>query len=411
MRCALADFIGNEFLEVPKMTFAQTLLRQLPQATESFEPLADIAYSQELRYKNTALEQFWAENKIGGKLEPIVPAILPRAYRTTTKRRALLHEQHGFALGFEERIRVGFFEISSLEPDTHNKIYAFLFNKLSSPAYKPLARAMNWLIIRGNYTQHCVIFNVCKLDATIVRKTKQISDALTEAKLGVTCAMMYVDPTRSEYYLEAERPDTGLDIKHLFGPRLLTLAVEDLRLKYPPTVFSQVNEAMVPTMVEHARALLQPASADRLLDLYCGYGLFTFTLGRKCKEALGIELAGESIATAIGTAQYLNLSKSIRFKPARITADYLKTALPPVAQDGNEVLLLDPPRKGCESGVIATLAARDPRRVLHICCGTDEIVPTVRDWNANGYRLELARPLDLFPGTANLETLLLLTQK
>jgi len=90
MRCALADFIGNEFLEVPKMTFAQTLLRQLPQATESFEPLADIAYSQELRYKNTALEQFWAENKIGGKLEPIVPAILPRAYRTTTKRRARL---------------------------------------------------------------------------------------------------------------------------------------------------------------------------------------------------------------------------------------------------------------------------------------------------------------------------------
>jgi tRNA/tmRNA/rRNA uracil-C5-methylase (TrmA/RlmC/RlmD family) len=391
------------------MSFAQILLQQTPPNRESFEPLADLAYPQELRYKNAALAQFWSENKLGGTLEQIVPAVLPRAYRTTTKRRALLHEQHGFALGFEERIRVGFFETSNLEPDSHNKIYGYLFNKLATPAFKPLARALNWLIIRGNYTQHCVIFNVVKLDATIVRKSKQLADALAQEKLGVTCAMMYVDPTRSEYYLEAERPETGLDMKHLFGPRLLTLAVEDLRLKYPPTVFSQVNEAMVPTMVEQARSLLQPTSADRLLDMYCGYGLFTFTLGRKCKEALGIELAGESIATAIGTALHLNLSGRIRFKPARITADLLKATLPPIST--SEILLLDPPRKGCEAGVIATLAARNPRRVLHICCGTDEIVPAVRDWNANGYQLDLARPLDLFPGTANLETLLLLTKK
>jgi tRNA/tmRNA/rRNA uracil-C5-methylase (TrmA/RlmC/RlmD family) len=195
-------------------------------------------------------------------------------------------------------------------------------------------------------------------------------------------------------------------LKLLFGPRLLTLAVEDLRLKYPPTVFSQVNEAFVPKMVSIAREMLGATNKDRLLDLYCGYGLFTFTLGRACKEAFGIELAGDSIITAQETARRLNLAGRIKFKPARITAESLLNQLPPMRPDQPEIILLDPPRQGADAGVISTLALRSPRRVLQICCGTDEIVPAVREWSNHGYRIEKAQPLDLFAGTPNLETLI-----
>ena len=90
----------------------------------------------------------------------------------------------------------------------------------------------------------------------------------------------------------------------------------------------------------------------------------------------------------------------------RITGEFLGTRVP--APRAPEVLLLDPPRQGTEPGVIDVLAARHPERVVHICCGTDEIPREVASWSRAGYRLERAVPMDLFAGTANLETLLLL---
>lgn len=392
------------------MNFHDFLFRRFPGSAYGMEPFADIPYSQEVRIKNEALVEFWKEHRLGGTLEPLVEAVLPRKYRTTSKRRACLNEQRGFSLGFGERAEPGVCAVSHLEPDSHNAIYAALFDKLSTSAFKPLARFLNWIIVRGSYTQVCVIFNVTKMDATIVRKLKQLGEFLPTLGLGVVAAMVYVDPTRSDYYLEAERPQEGMQSKHLFGPRLLTLAVGEARLKYPPTVFSQVNEAMVPRMVEEAKAMLQPTAADRLLDLYCGYGLFSFTLGRLCKESLGIEMEGDSIATAKESALRGKESGKLRFLAARITGESLRKTLSSVAPCP-EILLLDPPRKGTDPGVISLLAARNPRKILHICCGTDEIVPAVKEWNQAGYQVERALPLDLFAGTPNLETMISIVKK
>jgi tRNA/tmRNA/rRNA uracil-C5-methylase (TrmA/RlmC/RlmD family) len=388
------------------MTFSQLLLDRLPNSPYGSEPLANLLYSQELQLKNQAFAELWAQAKLEGRPEAITPAPMPRKYRTTTKRRVVYNEQRGLSLDFADRGAPGTCAFSNLEPDNHNSLYEYLFDRLSTPAYVALARALNWIIIRGGYTSHCVILNVSKLDATVVRKAKQLTEKLPELNFGVTSAMIYFDPTRSDYYLEAERPDDGLDAKHLFGPRLLTLAVEDLKLKYPPTVFSQVNEAMVPLMVQTAREMLDVKSSDRLLDLYCGYGLFSFALGRKAKEVLGVELEGASIATAKDSVRFLGLGSKFRFVSARITGEMLVMSLPPVSPTLTEVILLDPPRQGADPGVIKVLAQRKPRRVLQICCGTDEIAPAVRDWVASGYKVDRICPLDLFAGTANLETLI-----
>jgi tRNA/tmRNA/rRNA uracil-C5-methylase (TrmA/RlmC/RlmD family) len=389
------------------MNYADLILQRIPRlAYGGAEPMAELPYQQEVKVKNEALREFWDMNRLGGTLMPLIEAPMPRAYRTTTKRRVSVNEQRGLSLAFGEMTEPGVCAASDLEPAAHNAIYVYFFNKLSHPAFKPFSRALNWIVIRGNYTQFYVVLNIAKLDANIVRKAKQLAEDMVKANLGITAAMLFVDPTRSDYYLEAERPVDGLDLKLLFGPRLLTLAVEDLRLKYPPTVFSQVNEAFVPKMVSIAREMLGATNKDRLLDLYCGYGLFTFTLGRACKEAFGIELAGDSIITAQETARRLNLAGRIKFKPARITAESLLNQLPPMRPDQPEIILLDPPRQGADAGVISTLALRSPRRVLQICCGTDEIVPAVREWSNHGYRIEKAQPLDLFAGTPNLETLI-----
>ena len=77
----------------------------------------------------------------------------------------------------------------------------------------------------------------------------------------------------------------------------------------------------------------------------------------------------------------------------------------------NEVMLLDPPRQGTLPGVIASLARRKPKKVLHIFCGVDQIPPSLKEWQANGYQARRVAPLDMFPGSANLEILVLLEPK
>ena len=74
-----------------------------------------------------------------------------------------------------------------------------------------------------------------------------------------------------------------------------------------------------------------------------------------------------------------------------------------------EVALLDPPRQGTGPRVAEALAGRRPERVVHICCGAEELPREIAAWSRTGYRLQRAVPLDLFAGTANLETMLLLT--
>ena len=391
------------------MRFADFLFERLPGVTSSAEPFAAVAYEAELRAKNDALRVFWQAASLPGAPKQIIPAVVPRNYRTTSKRRVTVHGRSGVSLGFAESKAVGA-AVSALDLAAHNRIYHAIYQKLSTPAFGGLARALNWIILRGDLDRRCLILNICRMDGQTVRKAKLLAERLAEAEPCVTAALLYFDPTRSDYYLTAERPRSAVDLKHLFGPRLLTLKVDGLNLKYPPTAFSQVNEAMVPSLVKTARELLQVRNTERLIDLYCGYGLFSFALGREAAETLGMELTGESIATAVETARRQFAHARFRFIPTRITDASLAQKLPTRNATLPEVVLLDPPRQGAAPGVIETIAARKPARVLQICCGTDEIVPAVRTWISTGYRVDTVQPMDLFPGTAGLETLILLSK-
>jgi tRNA/tmRNA/rRNA uracil-C5-methylase (TrmA/RlmC/RlmD family) len=324
---------------------------------------------------------------------------MPRGYRTTSKRRVSMRPGN---LQFDR-------QESMLEPEEHNKIYDFLFEKLITPAYKPLAYALNWIIIRGTYQYRVVIFNIKKIDASIVRKLKLISDALKESPLHVTAAHAYVDTTESDYYLESKRPTDGLDFKQLYGPRELSLNLGHFSLRYPVTGFSQINESQIHNLIKAASRLLSLSKEDHFLDLYCGYGLFSFALGEAAKSVLGVEWEGPSIDCAKASAKFLK--KNYRFVAGKIDEMFVQTRLPRPVPDESEKILLDPPRKGCEPGVIHALAMRKPIRVCHVFCGTDEIPASLKEWERYGYRVREVQPLDLFPGTPHLETIVMLERK
>lgn len=372
------------------------------------EPLAALDYPSELQLKGEALAAFWREERLPGRPEPVVAAPLPRGYRTTTKRRAALGPK-GLSLTFPgARTSAGGVSPSALDLPEHMAVYAFLIERLSRPPARALASVLNWAIVRGSPEALAVILNVRVFDARVVRAGKQLAQDLQETPLGVRAGFLYLDPSGSDYYLEARRPAGTLSFKRLFGPDWLQVEAGGVRLRFPPTVFSQVNGAMLEIMTASARSLLAPLDGSALLDLYCGYGLFSLTVGREAAQVLGLDLDGPAIEAARANADHLRCAGRVKFLAGRIDGGFLTGRLRP--PNAPEVVILDPPRQGTAPDVASALAAREPQRVVHICCGTEEIPREVAAWSRAGYRLRRALPLDLFAGTASLETLLLLTR-
>ena len=377
----------------------------------SFSPesLAQLAYSQELELKNNALKALLAEGKIKAPLMPVVPSPLPRGYRTTGKRRVTyangrlffhMGKTHGKAPVAK----------SVLEAPAHQEIYNFCHRKFSMPRHKAAAAALNYVITRGSYTEHAVIFNVKRLNGDIVRSLRSVAEEAVETIPALRSAFVYLDESSSDYYLEAERPEKGVAFKKLCGPEFLALKLGGKKLLYPATVFSQINESILPVFLQELEKYLAPENTTSLIDLYCGYGLWSLALSDKVSSVWGAELSSDAIQAAKSNASYHCKDRDFHYETLSITGDALKGKLPP--QKGKkERILIDPPRKGCANGVLETVISRRPGKILHMFCGADEIVPALQIYLANGCSIDKLIPFDFFPGSMNVEMLAVISKK
>jgi tRNA/tmRNA/rRNA uracil-C5-methylase (TrmA/RlmC/RlmD family) len=395
-----AEYVGEVCREFPNKVLFDI---------HAADPLAGFSYPDERLIKQKALELFWKKNHIPGTPEKIIPSPLPRGYRTNSKRRVLFYKGKTSLALEQSRCEPGTLQQSSLEPALHLSIYQLLLDLLSNVNYQLLARSLNFCIIRGSYTRCSVILNVHAVDNVVVRKIKQLAAALKSSDPRIISCFMYVDPTKSDYYLESKRPEKGVALKKLFGLENIDITVGGIRLLYPPTIFSQVNESMLPHFTGVIRKLLKLTPDTRMLDLYCGYGLIGLSCAPYAGAVIGMDIEGPAVHAAIENAKYHFPGKSLKFIASPVTADFLSAKLPPPGH--KEVVLLDPPRSGTAHGVIETIAERQPLRVLHIFCGADEIPRELQEWNKNGYIPKRILPLDMFPGSPNLETIVLLEPK
>lgn len=402
------DPIPVSFSEI-LMEAAKKAVPHLEQDARHPEPLSRINYATELALKTNALQQFWKARKLSGTVNPVLPSLRGRHYRTTSKRR-IVKEKSGFVLTYlSESLRIANPKLNLqplVEPEEHQLIYKFMLGKLNTPAYLALAQSLNFLIIRGSYTEFTVLLNVHRLNAEVVRKAKLLSEHLQKLEIKIVSAFLYFDPSRSDFYFEAKISDGPWQLKKLFGPDLIHLKIKNRTYAYHPTAFCQVNESILPTFLEQAEKLLAPKNDFRLIDLYSGFGFFTLYLGHAYREAIGVDLGSVAIESAQKMAK-ADASTHCQFRSGRIQVANLPKLLPAKLPGKQEVLLLDPPRQGTEQGVIAALAARKPARVLHIFCDMNTLPSGVNEWSQSGYAVSEVVPLDMFPGTDNLEVMVL----
>jgi tRNA/tmRNA/rRNA uracil-C5-methylase (TrmA/RlmC/RlmD family) len=369
----------------------------------------DLTYEKEVALKNKALQQFWRDHLPHTPLGPLVVSPRGRAYRTVTKRKAF-HRRNGVLLGLidpsEHGSETSFNVVRcAIEPEEHARIYSSIQSSLGKPYATPLADVLNYAIIKGSYAEFTVILNIGDASASIIRGANTLSKSLTHSHKNIVGVFVYEEESHGRYYLGTKNRRVQPCLKKVFGKSEIYQRIAGRSFLYSPLSFSQVNQSIIETLVAQAAELLDLTKTQTLYDLYCGYGLFSICLAGKAGKIIGAEISPQSVESAEANATR-NLIANARFIRSDVTAASLQRIMQKSTPE--DVVLLDPPRNGTAEGVIETIAARKPRRVLHLFCNIDLLPAELKRWKSSGYRPIRAIPFDLFPGTSEVETVVVL---
>ncbi len=366
----------------------------------------NITYEQEVRIKNLALQKFWGEHFPRTTLGSLVPSPMGRGYRTVTKRKAF-RRLTGTILGLIDPAESGdggSFSVvkCAIEPAQHTEIYAMISTALLSPHTKPLAEKLNYVVIKGNYAEFSIIFNVEEITPLLVTTANTISKSLTRKFDFISGVFLYEDDSDGRYYLGANTDRQT--VRKLFGKPEIFQRIVGKSFLFSPLAFSQINLSLVNDLVMKAIELLNPHQESTMYDLYCGHGLFALQFAGRSKAVVGIENSANAVQSAIANARRQGITNA-RFLRNDLAEESVEMSLKRL--DASSLVLLDPPRNGAADGVIEYIAAKRPARVLHLFCNIDLMPKEIKRWTDSGYTIAAAVPFDMFPGTATMETMVL----
>ena len=192
----------------------------------------------------------------------------------------------------------------------------------------------------------------------------------------------------------------GSEYRTLWGADVLedTLCGLSFRLSVPS--FYQVNHDMAEVLYDTAVDFAGLTGHETVLDLYCGAGTITQVMARRAARVIGAEIVPEAIADARENARR-NGIENVEFfcgDAAAAAADFAAKGLRP------DVICVDPPRKGLSPEVIDAAASMAPQRIVYVSCDPATLARDVKLFAQAGYAAVRAAAVDMFPGTANVET-------
>ena len=195
----------------------------------------------------------------------------------------------------------------------------------------------------------------------------------------------------------------------LYGPGCIEDTLCGVPVRLGPLSFYQVNtlaaERLYGVAAEYAR--LEPD--DVLLDLYCGMGTIGLSMAGHCRELIGVEIIPEAIDSAKANAA--RMGDAIAAKSRFFCADAGEAAARLAAEGLRpDVIMLDPPRKGCDETTLSAVVQMSPRRVVYVSCNPSTAARDAAWLGQHGYRAEKVQPVDLFPRTKHCECVIALSK-
>lgn len=198
----------------------------------------------------------------------------------------------------------------------------------------------------------------------------------------------------------------GTRCETLWGEDALTDTLLGNTYRLSPLSFYQVNKAQAEQLYTAAAELSGLDGTQDALDLYCGVGTITLTLAPRCRQIVGVEIVPEAVKDARDNAAR-NGVENTRF----ICGD-AGTAAQALSEEGfsPEVIVCDPPRKGLDAACISAIETLAPKNIVYISCDCASLARDARLLKEKGWDLTAVRAFDLFPRTAHVETVVLMSR-
>lgn len=367
----------------------------------------------------------WKENKvknnlerIGGfqeaekVLEPIIGMEEPFCYRNKA--------QYPVGYDKEGRIIAGFYVSRShrivpnrdchLGAEVNGEILDLVIEFMEKYGIKPYEEAagtglVRHILIRTGHVSGeimvCLIINGKKLP-----HAEKLVDVLCKLK-GMASITLNVNRKKTNVIL-------GDELILLWGKEYITDSIETLTYQISPLSFYQVNPEQTGKLYRTALEFAGLTGTETVWDLYCGIGTISLFLARHARKVIGVEIVPRAIEDARSNAKR-NGIRNVTFlegKAEEVLPEYYRRPGPDSEKDllHPDVIVVDPPRKGCEEPCLDTIVRMHPERVVYVSCDSATFARDLKYLCSHGYRLERVRPVDMFPQTVGVETVGLLTK-
>lgn len=359
-------------------------------------------YAEQLQRKQAQAEALFASF---APVSPILGADDPLHYRNK------VHAAFGYDR--QRRLVSGVYQPGShvivpvedclIEDETADRIIAAirgLLPRLKIPVYDE-RRGSGWLrhvlVRRGFATGEIMVVLVAV--SPVFKNQKAFLSELLASFPSIRTVVLNVNDRFGPVVL-------GSKSKVLFGDGYIEDILCGLRFRLSPSAFYQINSAQCEKLYAKAIELAQLTGTETVLDAYCGVGTIGLCASAGAKQVIGVELNREAVRDAIANAR-LNGVRNAWFT-AGDAGEYMEGML----REGGrpDVVLMDPPRAGSDRRFLDALIRCAPKRVVYVSCGPDTLRRDLEILTRGGYRVEIIQPVDMFPFTEHIETVVLMVR-
>ena len=326
------------------------------------------------RYRNKA--QF----PVGGKTgEPEIGFYAKRSHRIIDTPVCMLQNKINDQIVKIIRAFLTEYEIPLYDETIHRGLVRHILTRIG----RRTGEIMVCLVINGRKLPHCDV---------LVERLREIE--------GMTSIVLNVNTAQTNVIL-------GTEVHVLWGKETIRDYIGDVQFEISPLSFYQVNPLQTQVLYQTALDFAKLEGNETVLDLYCGIGTISLFFAQKAKHVFGVEIVPEAIADAKRNAALNGMNN------ADFAVGAAEDVIPRLYEEKGitaDVVVVDPPRKGCDSVLLDTIAAISPKKVVYVSCDSATLARDLAYLCPKGYTIEKVQVVDMFPHTVHVETVCLLSK-
>lgn len=185
----------------------------------------------------------------------------------------------------------------------------------------------------------------------------------------------------------------------LWGSEVIYDYIGDVKFAISARSFYQVNPEQTKVLYDKALEYAELSGEESVIDAYCGIGTISLFLAQRAKKVFGVEIVPEAIEDAKRNAELNEITN------AEFAVGEAEAVIPAWYKEGNsaDVLVVDPPRKGCDEALLQTIIEMKPKKVVYVSCNPATLARDLRILEDGGYKTVEVQPVDMFPQTTHVE--------